>query len=278
MRLFNALQRFNNPNLRLRLVSSAILAPVVLLGVYIGNVVYDAMVAAALTLGLYEWVRIVSPKAHGQTIGLACSMLVLLMIINSFSTDMVAIWLGIFFTVLLFLIALRNHEENTHWIAFGIPYLGGSGFALMSLRATPDQGMSLIFFLLAIVWGTDVGAYVAGRVIGGPKLAPSISPSKTWAGLVGGVLLALLLGSVAALVFQATSPLIAAILAAFIAGVSQMGDLFESYFKRRSGVKESGDLIPGHGGILDRIDGLVFAAVFMFLFQIALGDRIHWWG
>ncbi len=277
MRLFDALRNMN-PNLRLRLISSALLAPLVLLGVALGNIVFDAMVATAVTLALYEWIRIVSPKAHGQTIGFACAMLVVLMTISSFSTDMVGIWLGIFFTVLLFLIALRNHEENTLWITLGIPYLGGSGFALMSLRSIPDQGMSLVFFLLAIVWGTDIGAYAAGRLIGGPKLAPGISPSKTWAGLFGGMLLALVLGSLAALAFGAKDPLVAIILSPLIAVVSQMGDLFESYFKRRSGVKESGDLIPGHGGILDRIDGLVFAAIFVFLFQIVLGDQLNWWG
>ncbi len=277
MRLPDALKHFNNANLRLRLISSAILAPLVLLGVYIGSLPYGLMVTGALTLGFYEWLRLVSPKAHGQTIGLACTMLVLLMIACFFASPIAATWLGIFFTVLLFLISLRNHEENTIWIAFGIPYLGGSGMALLSLRAMPDNGMGMIFFLLAIVWGTDIGAYAAGRLIGGPKLAPQLSPSKTWAGLFGGMGLALVLGYGAALVFEAKDPRVAALLSPLIAAVAQAGDLFESHFKRRSGVKESGDLIPGHGGILDRIDGLIFAAIFVFLFQIVIGDRINWW-
>jgi phosphatidate cytidylyltransferase len=158
-----------------------------------------------------------------------------------------------------------------------MPYMAGGGLALLALRATPDAGAGLTFYLLMTVWATDIGAFVAGRLIGGLKLAPSISPSKTWAGLLGGVGSAALIGYFIARALNANHPAVALALSPVLAVVAQLGDLFESHFKRRAGVKESGDLIPGHGGVLDRIDGLVFASVFASLFQAALGQQINWW-
>jgi phosphatidate cytidylyltransferase len=114
-------------------------------------------------------------------------------------------------------------------------------------------------WLLLVVWTTDIGAYFAGRSIGGPKLAPRISPGKTWAGLVGGMAAAGLVGGLLTALAGAGFWL-AAGLGALLAAVAQAGDLFESRLKRHAGVKDSGHLIPGHGGLLDRIDGLVFAA------------------
>jgi phosphatidate cytidylyltransferase len=134
-----------------------------------------------------------------------------------------------------------------------------------------------VFYLLLTVWGADIGAFAAGKLIGGAKLVPSISPSKTWAGLFGGIVLASVMGYFTSLFLGARHPAVALILSAILACVAQLGDLFESYFKRRCGVKESGDLIPGHGGVLDRIDGLVFAAICAFLFQAAIGEKIQWW-
>jgi phosphatidate cytidylyltransferase len=148
---------------------------------------------------------------------------------------------------------------------------------MLYLRARPDIGEGLAYYLLAVVWGTDIGAYLFGRLIGGPKLAPAISPSKTWAGLCGGVALAAVAGYAVSFGFRAHDYVVAVLLAAVMAAMAQLGDLFESSIKRRSGVKESGGLIPGHGGVLDRIDGLVFAALFFVLFQMALGTRLQWW-
>ena len=152
------------------------------------------------------------------------------------------------------------------------------GWSLLYLRHFHDlvMGMDLVFYLLAVVWGTDIGAYIIGRVMGGPKLAPQISPGKTWAGVWGGLGVAGL-AAVGFCLYEgvplATKPLF---LAFGLSGASQIGDLFESYVKRRAGVKESGGLIPGHGGILDRIDGLVFASILLMLFQMAGGNLISW--
>jgi len=160
--------------------------------------------------------------------------------------------------------------------AFGVPYVGASCVALTWLRSDPGVGMLLILFLLLTVWANDIGAFVVGRGLGGPRLAPSISPAKTWAGFWGGITAAGLVGGLVALVAGAQAPLAAVVLGAVLAVVGQGGDLFESAIKRRYKVKDSGQLIPGHGGLLDRIDGLVAAAPVLALFQAVVGSRLNW--
>ncbi|MCW2366189.1 phosphatidate cytidylyltransferase [Sphingobium sp. B7D2B] len=142
------------------------------------------------------------------------------------------------------------------WLLFGLIYIGGAALALLSL------GAATRWLLIGIVIATDVGAYFAGRTIGGPKIAPAISPSKTWAGLGGGMTAsALLVAVVASVSLQPGFVLVSALLGAAIAVVAQVGDFFESWMKRRAGVKDSGNLIPGHGGMFDRVDGLLLAAI-----------------
>ncbi|MDR3425791.1 MAG: phosphatidate cytidylyltransferase [Alphaproteobacteria bacterium] len=277
MRLPPFLQRFDTVNLRMRIISSLIMVPGVLLAVWLGGLAYGAMVTCVATLGLFEWLRLVTPQAKAQTVGIACAMLIVLTTAGFFISISFGALLGVIFTLALFLILIRDHDERAGWAALGIPYMGGSALALLALRALPDYGAAFVLYLLVTVWGTDIGAFVAGRMIGGPKLAPAISPSKTWAGLLGGMALSVILGYLAALFLNARHPAVALALSPVLACVAQVGDLFESYFKRRSGVKESGDLIPGHGGVLDRIDGLVFAGVFAFLFQAALGQQMGLW-
>ncbi|MDD3370740.1 MAG: phosphatidate cytidylyltransferase [Alphaproteobacteria bacterium] len=277
MPLLSALRRFNTTNLRLRLISSAILAPLTVLAVFLGGKIYCAVVACALTIGLYEWIRLVSPKALDRLTGIACASLVALLGVAALLSMATAAALGIVLVPAIYLLARYERADAPGLIALGLPYMGGSGLALLGLRSAPENGVGLVFYLLSVVWATDVGAYLVGSTLGGKKLAPTISPGKTWAGLFGGVAIATAVGYAAAIAFGAQVPSFALVLSPILALVSQAGDLFESYTKRRAGVKESGDLIPGHGGILDRIDGLVFAAMFAYLFQISLGDRILWW-
>lgn len=153
--------------------------------------------------------------------------------------------------------------------ALGAPYVVIGCAALWVLAAGPE-GRTALFYVVLAVWATDIGAYAAGRAIGGPKLAPRLSPKKTWAGLIGGMTAAALAGAGVAL--AAGGPIVAAAaLAAALAVVGQAGDLFESWSKRRAGVKDSGRLIPGHGGLLDRIDGLLAAAPAFAAHQAAFG-------
>ncbi|MGB9151536.1 MAG: phosphatidate cytidylyltransferase [Alphaproteobacteria bacterium] len=277
MRLPPAFQRFDTVNLRLRVISAAMMLPVVLLAIYLGGIAYGALTTCVMTVGLYEWLRLVAPDARPSLVGIALAMLIVVMILGALVSASLGAMLGVVLTIALYLVSEREHKEQAGWIALGLPYMAGSGLALMAIRATPVSGMGLAFYLLITVCSTDIGAFAVGRSIGGAKLAPAISPSKTWAGLFGGMALALVLGYLAALAFGAQHPAVALILSPVLACVAQAGDLFESYFKRRSNVKESGDLIPGHGGILDRIDGLVFAALFAALFQSTIGQHINWW-
>lgn len=156
----------------------------------------------------------------------------------------------------------RMSKGQFQWLAVGVPYIVLPVAALMFLRDGAD-GMATIFWLYAVVWGMDIGGYLFGRLIGGPKLAPRISPNKTWAGLIGGMALGGLLGLACARAFGFESGVLSVGFAAGVAFVSQCGDLLESSFKRRFGAKDSSQIIPGHGGLLDRVDGLMAAAVFL---------------
>ncbi len=139
-------------------------------------------------------------------------------------------------------------------LGLGVLYCGLPVYALLLIRHEPD-GIRNALWALSLVWATDIGAYFAGRSIGGPKLAPTISPNKTWAGLIGGLIVA----TIVALALQAFYQLPPRFVIAtpLLAILAQAGDLYESWLKRRAGVKDSGSVIPGHGGVLDRLDGLV---------------------
>ncbi len=147
------------------------------------------------------------------------------------------------------------------WYIGGFLYAAIAALALLWIRERADNadGLRLVLWVFIVVWSVDIGAYFTGRAIGGPKLAPSISPGKTWAGFYGGVASAALLGG--AWVLYSELNLVLLLLAPLFAAVAQGGDLFESWMKRRAGVKDSGDWLPGHGGVFDRVDGLLPVAI-----------------
>lgn len=150
-----------------------------------------------------------------------------------------------------FFVVIVTRKPN---LAAGVIYCGLPVFSLLLLRKQPD-GLLFAFWAMALVWATDIGAYFAGRNIGGPKLAPSISPNKTWSGLIGGVVAA---GVFGALMHWAYGlPWRLTLASPALAVLAQAGDLYESALKRRAGVKDSGTILPGHGGVMDRLDGLV---------------------
>lgn len=146
------------------------------------------------------------------------------------------------------------HARAFQVAAFGMLYAGGMPFALQLLRGGPWDGQAAALILMAIVWASDSGAYFAGRSLGGPALTPD-SPNKTWAGALGALVAAVASGLIAAVLTEA-SPLLWAIFGAAVSLTAQIGDLFESQIKRRFGVKDASGLVPGHGGIMDRVDGL----------------------
>lgn len=157
---------------------------------------------------------------------------------------------------------------QTAWFAFGFLYVGLAIHGLWTVRALPAHGLFFAAWLFLVVWATDIGAYIFGRTIGGPKIAPSISPSKTWAGLLGGIVFA---GVVMIVMMRAMTGdfdwtigpmlVVGVLWGAPLVVLAQAGDFFESWMKRRAGVKDSGALIPGHGGVFDRVDGLLPVAI-----------------
>ena len=159
--------------------------------------------------------------------------------------------------------ARAGSQADAAWTSLGVAYIAPAFLAFQWLRGQGDDGLWTVLWLVALVWGTDIGAYFAGRQFGGPKLLPAVSPKKTWAGLGGGMLAAAGVGLVAAELggeLAAGPGWVLALASAALAIVAQLGDLFESSLKRRFGVKDSSALIPGHGGLLDRIDGLISVA------------------
>jgi phosphatidate cytidylyltransferase len=152
------------------------------------------------------------------------------------------------------------------WLVGGFLYALVPALALLWIRDRAPQGLELLYWVFIVTWSTDIGAFFAGRGIGGPKLAPTISPNKTWAGLIGGMASASLAGW--AWVQYVMLPLSLLWLAPLFAAAAQGGDLFESWLKRRAGAKDSGTMLPGHGGVLDRLDGLVVVATLTALCQL----------
>ncbi len=174
---------------------------------------------------------------------------------------------GMFFIALIMLAALQmirewdtiTINENILWRLAGLAYVAVPAASLVWLRNL-EHGAALVLTVLLIIWATDIGAYFAGRFFGGSKLAPAISPNKTWSGLLGGMLAAAVIAAICTS-FSPTPTSVASALGIgmLLAILGQIGDLFESWLKRRAGVKDSGNLIPGHGGLLDRVDGLVLS-------------------
>jgi phosphatidate cytidylyltransferase len=268
-------------NLRKRAVSALVLGPLVLGVVYAGGWLFYAAVVVTAVLAVREWVRMIAPGPLGRSFYLSCAAIALVMVLDVAAGPLIALGGALALALVLAMVpwagSARVRGADRRVAAFGVPYVGASCVALTWLRGDPQVGMLLILFLLLTVWANDIGAFVVGRAIGGPRLAPSISPAKTWAGFWGGVAAAGLVGGLVALVAGAREPLVVVVLGALLAVVGQGGDLFESAIKRRYKVKDSGQLIPGHGGLLDRIDGLVAAAPVLALFQVVMGSRTIWW-
>ena len=163
------------------------------------------------------------------------------------------------------------------WAAVGGLYIGVPSVALIWLRDDPAFGGAVVWWLLLVVWATDIGAYAFGRLIGGPRLLPVVSPKKTWAGLVGGMICAAMAGFAVSRSFDIGNGTVVAAISAVGAVVAQIGDLFESWVKRRWGVKDSSGIIPGHGGVLDRVDGVLSMALVVAVLTLASGRAILIW-
>lgn len=247
-------------DLGVRALSAAILIPAVLADVWAGGIWFHLFVALIGILMAQEWVTIVHRQSPLQfalhAAGAMCGALLPLDIGLGGALLAIAI-----LTVLSAVLAWREEPGGPAWRYLGVPYVSLPPIALVILREDAGYGIAAILLVMLSVWLADTVAYFAGRIIGGPKLAPRISPKKTWAGLGGAMAGSALaaLGVAVAMNLPAAGVLVA--IAALLAIVEQGGDLFKSAMKRHYGVKDSGNLIPGHGGVIDRVDGLVAVAM-----------------
>ncbi|MEP9373100.1 phosphatidate cytidylyltransferase [Mesorhizobium sp. KR1-2] len=256
-------------NLQLRVISGVIMAAVVLWLTWLGGLPFRALSAVISLAIFYEWCAMSRTPANGAYQWLSAALLALVLLALLFGAPAHAVLLALCGAVLVSA-GIDLVRGQGSWTTVGLAYAGLSGISLALLRGSDKAGLVAILFLFAVVWATDILAYFVGRAVGGPKLAPAISPGKTWSGAIGGTICGMIAGLAVAAAGGADL-LVTVPVVLLLSVVSQIGDLFESWVKRRHGVKDSSHLIPGHGGVMDRVDGLVAAAFALYLIGALLG-------
>lgn len=245
-------------NLALRIVSAAILTPLALLTAYLGGWPFALFWGVAAIAVLWEWVLLVAGPSY-RMIFSGCAVAVAI-------AGFVG-WLGRPIVALLMVGlgalagAIFAPPERRLWVTVGIGYAGAMLLAPTFLRADDVYGFVAIVLVFAVVWTTDILGYFAGRTFGGPKLLPAVSPKKTWSGAIAGTVGAMITALVVAGLFGLSTKLAIVVIALVLSVLAQVGDLFESWVKRQFGAKNSSHLIPGHGGVMDRLDGFWAAVV-----------------
>jgi len=243
-------------NLLVRIAAALVLAPLAIAIAYAGGWLWSALVTLA-AIGLYaEWLTIAATAREARIVVCGVTALAvagLCLAATRIDAALIVLAIG-------FLVVAAISRQRRGWVAGGFFYAAAAQTASVLVRLDSSDGFVALVFVLLIVWVTDIGGYFAGRGIGGPKLWPRVSPKKTWAGAIGGFGASLLVAAgFVAFDFGRAESLLP--LGAILSIVSQLGDLFESAVKRRFGVKDSSHIIPGHGGLLDRLDGFVAAIV-----------------
>ena len=260
-----------------RTLTACVMLPVVIGALWSGYPYIDILTLLVGVLLSFEWANMVPSKQPMAYFG--AYVLALSGAIFIYDSSAIAI---LIFASSLFAYLKSRKEKETFLLVLGVPYISIGVASMMWLYHNiapyaPFNFYMTLWFLLS-VWSMDVGAYIVGSNLKGPKLAPSISPNKTWSGLIGGIILAIavsefyfyLLQSYHVVVSNSHVELFFAVFSGLVAAVSQIGDLIESAIKRHLGLKDSSNLIPGHGGVFDRVDGLIFAAPFVY-FLLAYG-------
>jgi phosphatidate cytidylyltransferase len=259
--------------LKQRVLSGVVLGLAVLALTWVGGVPFKLFAALLAVLIYVEWTTIVRARAlslPAYVVGWAAmAATVVFTVLGAGQFAVAAIMAG---TLAVAIIAYAT--GGAVWLGLGVLYAGFSGLAIAEIRDDTALGLIGMAFVFAVVWATDILAYFCGRAIGGRKLAPKISPGKTWSGAVFGMFAGVAAGTAVALFTLERGGMWIPVLAAILSIASQAGDLFESWMKRRYAVKDSGRLIPGHGGVMDRVDGLVFAAFAAFLIAVAAAGGI----
>ncbi|MGQ3070377.1 MAG: phosphatidate cytidylyltransferase [Ferrovibrionaceae bacterium] len=260
-------------NLRLRVQSALVMLVVAGICVWAGGLLFDLLVIGVVGVMLLEYNTITAPGAArdgtpGKPFALVAAPIALALILAAFGWAVVALLILVVVAVPVSLFLAPMQDRAPFWALLAPLYVGVPAVALIWL-SQQENGLAWILWLIGVVVATDIGGYAAGRTIGGPKLSPRISPKKTWAGLLGGVVGAGIVGLLCASALDIGAGSLM-LLSAALAVWEQIGDLFESSIKRRFGVKDSGSIIPGHGGVLDRADGLLFVAPVVALIALAV--------
>jgi phosphatidate cytidylyltransferase len=229
------------------------LAALALAAIAAGHWYFTAFVGAGAVGGAREWHRMVAHRGYSREFWFSAATVMIALSMLTLEPRGFAAWLALGTGSLLVLLSARVGGANFLWHAGGVLYIGVPALLLVALRATGVHGAWIIAGFLLIVWATDTGALIVGKLIGGPKFWPRLSPNKTWAGTLGGTAAAVVVGAIYVGALGGET-MLAILYALVVSAVAHAGDLFESAVKRKFSVKDSGGLIPGHGGVLDRID------------------------
>lgn len=251
----------NWSDLTQRLVSGVILAAIVLTITYSGAIPFALLIAFGSAILCWEWAKMVRSTDFDELLVLHIIAILVSCGLVAYGEYMVALLVLLIGPAAKFAMAEDREAKSLGISLLGVPYIGIPVIAMIWLRGDVDYGFLAIIYLFITVWTVDIFAYIAGRSLGGPKLAPRISPKKTWSGFVGGVSAGALAGVLFGHFMGGTDLVILGGISLLIGAISQVGDLFESVFKRHFKVKDASNLIPGHGGLFDRVDGLMFGAV-----------------
>jgi phosphatidate cytidylyltransferase len=255
-----------------RVIAGAVMAPVALAAALLGGLPFALFLAVVAALGFWEWTAVTPARdpLWPRLVGLVG------LVVGLFALSIARTDLAIGVIVLPAFLALVGgyFRQNYCWLGLGLVYVALPSAALVVLRH-PESGWAAVLFIFLVVWATDIGGYFGGRQFGGPKLWPRISPKKTWSGAVAGLTSAMVVGGITVWATSPENTMTGILLAAPLSIAAQAGDLLESAVKRRFGVKDSGQIIPGHGGVLDRVDGLFGAAALAWLLAaVGLGGEI----
>jgi phosphatidate cytidylyltransferase len=263
-------------NLLLRIISAAVLVPIVLATAYVGG--WPFLLLCGLAAGgiLWEWTRLVTGRSEPRLLAAGAAALLAALVLVDLDAPAAASAAILAGAVLAGLLALRGQfgqgaATRMLWAGGGVVYAGVGLLAPALLRRDPALGLHAFLFLAAVVWMTDIFAYSAGRIAGGPLLWPRVSPNKTWAGAIGGFAGGVAGGTLVAYASGCGNVAALGVIALVLSASAQAGDLLESAVKRRFGAKDASQLIPGHGGLMDRLDGFLIAALAALLIGLVQG-------
>jgi phosphatidate cytidylyltransferase len=274
---WHSLRRADFSSLHLRVLSGVALAPLPIAAIWFGSPWLPLLTAFAAAVMAWEWGRLCRRGRFGGTGIVLVGVVLAVVATAALLATRLAVGLALVGAVGLFWTARKRPGLEAEWTAVGALWIALPCVSLLWLAGEGTTGRATLLWVLAVVWATDIGAYATGRTLGGPRLAPRWSPQKTWAGLAGGTVCAALVGWVTAawLGISPALPLIS--ISAGLAIVEQFGDLAESLAKRRFGVKDTSSLIPGHGGLFDRLDGLLAVIPVVALLTLIDGRSILAW-